>query len=437
MKILGIEMSNYKKIKALNLDLEGKSFCVAGEPDTGKTTVISALWDLITPIADPLMHGEKKGNIRVEIGEPGEEYRIFAERKFTEKTNSISITTDKGRKLTAGTIKDLVNKITYEPLKLLEMKGKDLTRYLLSCAKLPDGFSIARLDSKRETLAEERLEAFRTYDILKKRLGDEPEKTEAIYIEPIKKELSGISEYNSKRERAIIKLESLADNQHDIDAKGFQMSEEIERHKKEIERLKFELEGNRGQLIDIKTQIEVGNKFVKDNPEKDANELNKKLDVAIESNQKAAKREAWDNDFKTTEGAERAYKTLDTKIKKIDIEKKTGLDNAEFPLEGLSVSDGKAYYKGHLLENCGTEKQIYVSTALIASRADGIKAMRIDRAESMGKKVRALVIKTAEKFGVQVCMSRVAEESIDENEITIVDGEYGLDGKDESDYVGE
>lgn len=416
MKILKIEMSNYKKIKALEIEPNGESFVVAGEPDAGKTTVISALWDLLQPISEPLKHGEKSGKIRITLGKDNSEYRIFAERKFTEKTNTISILSSKGEKITKAIIVDLLNKITYEPLKILDMKGKELTDYLLDVAIMPEGFDLHEIEQKRIILESERLDAHRDKDILKKRLGDEPEKvTEIINTEDIHKKLEGIVEHNSEIEKAEIGVNNLIE-ERSIKTKR---TEEIQA---QIDALNIELSNTHDDIIKIGTRIAKGEAWLEENEKRDYTKIKAELDAAEENNKKVEAYDKWLSEQTLYTTAKEKHAEIDTYIKQLDQDKKDGLSKAKFPVDGLTIEDGKVFYQDCLLENCGTEKQIYVSTALVASNIKGIKAMRIDRAESMGKAARQMVIDTAKKFGVQVCMSRVAEESIGDNEIHIIDG---------------
>ena len=118
------------------------------------------------------------------------------------------------------------------------------------------------------------------------------------------------------------------------------------------------------------------------------------------------------------------FDELNSKVKGVDSDKKEALDNAKYPVEGLRIEDGKVYYKDSLLENSGTARQIYVSTALVASTMNGIKAMRIDRAESMSGDDRKALVTSCNKLGIQVLMSRVSESGIVDGEITISEGVY-------------
>jgi predicted ATP-dependent endonuclease of OLD family len=425
MKIIRIEMTNYKKVKALDVRLDGDNLVVAGPPDSGKTTAVSALWDAITPIGEPLTHGERKGSLRVTLGEPGKEYRIFVERKFTPKTNTISIVNQDGKKLTKGTVVDLLNKISYEPLKILDLKGNELTKYLLSCVTLPEGVSLAELDKQRAEKEEIRLEKRRELDIIKKRLPEKPAKVERIDTAGLEQELAGVSGYNvtitNKANECETKVRSLsAANEHiavcesEIDRleralvetkEGLKRSEE---HKQTLEK----------EIAEIKNELE-------STPLKDPSEIQQRLNTARTQNVMADDYDRWLKEEAELTEAEKAFEQADDDVKAVDQWKKDALENAKFPAEGFEVKDGTVYYFGFPFENCGTEKQIRGAASLVAAKMEGeIKVVRIDRAESMGKVARNALLGTCKELGVQVCMSRVTEESIDENEIQIIDGVY-------------
>ena len=47
MKILSVDVVNFKKVEVLHLELDGQNLRVAGTTGQGKTTAISSLWDLM------------------------------------------------------------------------------------------------------------------------------------------------------------------------------------------------------------------------------------------------------------------------------------------------------------------------------------------------------------------------------------------------------
>lgn len=424
MKIIRVEITNYKKIKVFDVILNGKNLVVAGSPNEGKTTAVSALWEVTKSVADAIMHGEKKGVIRVTLGEPEDQYRIFAERVYTPSGNTINITNNDGRKLSAGTVKDLLNKISSDPLALLDKKGNELTKFLLGVAELPEGFDIAKLDSERAELETKRLDANRLRDVLKKQAGDAPEKVEETDTQPIIDELKTVSDHNAKIEVAKEKYKTIKQEETNNNAAIDEWLIEIDQYKTLIETLEHLVDNGRAKSKEIDEKIIIADNWLIENEEKSSEEIKTKLDSANENNKKVAVFEQWVKKNNERTCAELEYKQLDKKVKEIDQKKKDGLANAKFPVEGLNISDNKVYYNDCLLENCGTEIQIKVSAALVASQTSGIKVMRIDRAESMGQKERNWLLETCKELGVQVCMSRVAEEKIYDNEIQIVDGEY-------------
>lgn len=417
VKIIKVDIENYRKIRAFNCKLDGGNLLVAGQPDEGKTTAVSALWDLLESVQDPLRHGAKNGHITITLGYPGEEYQIIAERKFTPKTNTITISDNDGKKVERKTIVELLDKVSRDPLKVMELKGLELTRFLLSCCPLPGGFDIEMLDEDRCHRETQRLEARREYDFISKRVGViAPEKTDRVDIRELDQKLAALRVLKGKR--------------IEVDTELSGINKGLEVGKQKIESLVRELDSVRAAVneeCDLKAEclLDQGNVEAKiEDFGWDENELVTQLENASFINRKADEYESWLEGQGQVKEKKAELDDAEAKVRDIDKTKKEALEAAEYPIDGLSIEDGKVMFKGSLLEACGTEVQMQVSAALVASRIKGIKAMRIDRAESMGAGGRARLLKICKDLGVQVCMSRVTDGETAKGEIQIREGVY-------------
>lgn len=417
MKIIKIDMENFKKIRAFTCELNGGNLVVHGKPDEGKTTAVSALWNVLESKQDILRHGAEKGFVRVTIGEPGNEYQIIAERRFTKKTSSIAIKNSKGEKVEKKIVNDLVDVISDDPLKMLDLKGRALTDFIMKSIILPDGFSIEVSDTARAAKVEERLEAGRELKYSENLLGEEPENVETVDIDAVKAKLDNLEYYiksgESKKSEILILGQKIGLRKQRID--------EI---KIELERLEQECVQSEKCREQVNINLDSARSRFKAEGGLEIENYREQYKNAIEINVKAGLYKKWSESLDMLGKKRLTHSNLDDEIKKIDAEKKKALDSAICPVKNLSIDDGKVYFEGSLLENCGTEKQMFVSASLVASQMDGVKVMRIDRAESMGKDGRAKLIDICNNLGVQVCMSRVSDEEQADGEIRIVNGVY-------------
>ncbi len=417
MKIIKIDIENYKKIRAFNCELNGDNLIISGKPDEGKTTAVSALWELIESIQDPLRHGSKNGHVSVTLGEPENQYRIIAERKFTPKTNVITITDSKGKKVSKDTVKELLDKITRDPLKMMELKGLELTKFLLSCVELPGGYDIDALDDQRKIAEQARLDAHRAYGFIKGQFPEEVEKTEKVDVEKLSERIGTIEKLMVEKDAKNLMIRSKEENKASI-------VNEIEVLKKQIISKQAAYEVIGGYIDEANMERMNTEASLEELNYGSLQELKEQYKNAVDINHKASIYESWVKGQEKVKAAEREYNRLEISVRGIDATKKKALAEAEYPVKGLYIEDGKVLYNGDLLENCGTEKQMLVSASLVASRMKGVKAMRIDRAESMGADARNHLLEICKGLGVQVCMARVTDTTPEKGEVQIVEGVY-------------
>lgn len=417
MKILKIEMENYKKVRVFECELNGDNMIVVGKPDEGKTTAISALWDVIESKQDALRHGAKSGFIRITLGDPDKPYQVIAERKITKKTNSIIIRDAEGKKLDRKSFTDLVYSISADPLKVVDLKGAKLTEFLLACVKMPDGYDIESLDKISLELEQKRLDAFRAIKICERKLGEKPEHAEKVDALKVHEDIVTINTLRDHRD----KIKHEQQRSHEIVER---LNARIDELKNEIIQCESEINVHSEKIAELDMSNENIEAKLQDAGNDLYDEMKRKYENAIAINEKAMVYAQWLEREHELNCAINEHKKIDDKIKKVNKDKKTAMENARYPVDGLVIDDGKVYFEGSLLENCGTEKQIYVSTALVASQINGIKAMRVDRAESMGKEGREALLKVCSDLGIQVCMSIVKDSEPEQNEIKIVQGVY-------------
>lgn len=419
MKLLRIEIMNHKKVKAFSVDLNGENLALSGKTGAGKTTAISALWDIIKATSDPLTHGAEKGRIYVALQDG--KRRIFAERKFTNKTNQtivFSINGADSRKISMSDFKSWFNSLGVNPHKIMDMKPLEQTQTLLNAVLLPKGVSLEGLDKQREEAADKRKVKGQLLDIAKKSIGDEPEKVEPVDTKALIQQLNETNAYNAKIDTA--KAKSLA-----ITADIVHKVEEIESIKKEIQAMQRDLEDAETSLRELKEKKEkIADIWLKNNPKKSVSEIEDKINNAEKVNSKILLWEKWNNNKEAAKALEAEYKALDREVKKLDKMKKETVANAKWPIEGLSVENGNITYNGCLLSNCGHSEQMLICGALAAAsiKEKELHVVRMDGIESMSPEDFKTLQKIFNDKDIQVLSSRVSRGDVEEGEIVIEEG---------------
>lgn len=101
MKVLKFELKNFKLLDDISVDTNGMSVMVTGPNETGKSSILDAIFDLLSNgdlPPNPIKIGEDNASITVEVGEERTQYII--KRTFTEakKEGYLTIETPDGAK---------------------------------------------------------------------------------------------------------------------------------------------------------------------------------------------------------------------------------------------------------------------------------------------------------------------------------------------------
>jgi len=417
MKILQIEVSNYRLIKALLLDLNGENLAVAGKTGQGKTTAISLLWEALKMVGDPVTHGEKKGQIRITLGDG--ETEVFITRSFTAKTAPITIVTSKGKNISASAFADWFCGLGQNPHKIMEMKPKEQAQALLEAVKLPEGVDLGELEVKRAQAASERLDLKRDGERDARALGVEPEKAERVDLSELLQQQNDASEANFERTKIIGDISNAESTLEILKAAATQKANELN-----------QLEQAAKQAANaVDDQIESINQMQSTlttlAPAVDMADVQKSIQDGTIANTKADQWEAWEKQNQALIKLREEYKAKDNQVKELDQAKKDALAAAEWPLEGLSVEDGTIIFNGSPLQQCGNSEQMLVCGALAAETISQHKlhVVRMDGIESMDPEDFKKLSKIFNDKGIQVLSSRVTRGDVDDGELLIVDGE--------------
>jgi len=200
LKILQVEVENYKRLGAFMLELDGDNLAIAGSTNQGKTTAISVLWDLLSVASDPIKKGEKKARIKILLGNGVE--NVVAERIITEKTSKITVHIETvggtKRKITAKEFKTWFSSLAVNPHRILDMKPTEQIKTLISAAHLPEGFNLGEMDQSIKDAEEDRKTTNSVRNRLLAKLGSdtEPEIVERVDPAELFEEIQAAQNHN-------------------------------------------------------------------------------------------------------------------------------------------------------------------------------------------------------------------------------------------------
>ena len=229
-----------------------------------------------------------------------------------------------------------------------------------------------------------------------------------------------------------VSASELIKEQQDILARNGE-NERLRNEKKKLEDYANDLSAQisklNSELTDVLAKLKKARKTVGELHDESTAELEKSISEIDEINRKVRAnldKEKADEDSKTYS---EQYQALTTEIENIRIQKYNLLNNAELPLEGLSVEDKELTYNGYKWDNMSGAEQLKVATAIIRKINPECGFVLLDKLEQMDIDTLKEFAAWLEKEGLQAIATRVS--SGDECSIIIEDG-YALQNTDNS-----
>lgn len=410
MRIIRLEIENQKAIKCFNLDANGNNIEIAGPAGTGKTTAINALWDILSRGKDVLTHGEKKGAVRVSIGdETGTHY--IAERVTTPSKSTVTLYKMLGAKALPMDMKDfeaMLSKLSVNPHKIKDMKPTERIKTLLAAAECD--IDLEALDAEIEEAEQDRLLAGRAANNSKP--VEVPEKEEPVSVSELITKRDAVQEKNQKTRDVLHELDDLKDKQAADEEELGQLSLKVKQLQHDIELRKV--------------RIDKGNEWEKTVDIVETTDLDQQIADAEQINKRAAIYEQAKKDLDNFNMLQAMKKEADDKVKELRESKKQALGSVQWPLDGIAIEDGEITYNGCLLDNLGESEQMLVTSAIARGDIEKheFKVVRLDGIESMSPENYEQLKTMFNEIGVQVLSTRVSRGDEEPNEIVITEGEY-------------
>lgn len=394
MKVIKVELRNFKKHEDLVLDVNGRNIFLLGPNEVGKSSILDSIFFALnsakeTPdskIPEPLTTGKNAGHVIVVVGSDNKEYTIT--RKFTKDNDDrkLTIVTKDGMSTTKlDMLEGLVGYRKVNPFEFVAWgttaEGRRKQLQLIESLLTPDvlkvlndiKYNIAVQDEKLKTANSEKLsldKALTGLGVIEHDL--------LMYAEPIDvtgelNKLTQVQEHNSKRGRAVSKSETI--------------TYEITQHNDEIANLEEKIKDLRSKVEDKqKTKAEVDN-WVAENPLKDEGSIRARIDEAKEHNAKNTLVVKHAETCKKLRTAEFDHINIKFDVEQLQTKRKETIAATKLPIPGLTFDAEQVYLHGLPLH----DKQLATSQimrlafaiALATVKDDKLKLLCIPRGESL------------------------------------------------------
>lgn len=443
MKITRLEVSNFKRIRAVTIEPKGAVVQVRGKNGAGKSSVLDSIAALfggekLCP-KEPIRRGEKEAMVRARVDKYAEFGPVIAERKFRlsedgTTTSTLKLYRDDGLKLDRPQkrLDELIGVLSFDPLQFSRLAPKEQAETLRKLV----GVDFSLLDARRRTAYDARTVANRQVGQLRARLDALPavEAPDALLSaaelleeqdrrraqhdenEGTRRELAAAKErYREVERRIIVGREDIANLEKALsEARALLAADE-----KDLEAAK-----HHGQKV--KAEVEAL-------ADPDLEEIPRKLREVEAVNDRVRQKQARATLAGELAAAEEEAKKFDFEIAAIDAQKQGTLEAAKFPVPGLAFDEAGVTFGGLPLENASDAQQLRISVAIGAALNPGLRAMRVKDGSLLDEDSLELLREEAEKADLQVFLEQVGEGE----GILIVDGQVeGAEAPAEASHVG-
>lgn len=408
-----LEIENVKRIKAVKIEPSATGLTiVGGNNNQGKTSVLDAIaWALGGNKYKP-SQATREGSMVPPTLKITMSNGLVVERKG--KNASLKVIDPNGQKGGQQLLDSFVEELAINLPKFMDGTPKEKADVLLEIIGVGD--QLAELELKEKEIYNQR----HAIGVI----ADQKEKfaKEMTYYPDAPKQLVSISELIQQQQAILAKNGENARKRQNVERIRYDYDQSI----LEVDRLRKLLADAEAKTNKLSEDLKIANTDAMDLHDESTAEIEANIADIDEVNRKV--RANFDKD-KAEEDAKQQreqYNALTNDIESIRQQKRDLLTNADLPLEGLSVDDGKLLYLGQEWDNMSGSQQLMVATAIVRKLKPDCGFVLIDKLEQMDNITLTQFGQWLEQEGLQAIATRVS--TGDECSIIIEDG-YSIENE--------
>ena len=407
IKINKLEIENVKRVKAVKFEPTANGITViGGDNGQGKTSVLDSIaWALggnkFRP-SQPTREGSViPPNLHIVMSNG-----LVVERKG--KNSDLKVIDPDGNKAGQQLLDSFVEELALNLPKFMQQSNKEKANTLLQIIGV--GEQLVALE-KEEQDAYNRRHAIGQIADQKEKFAKEQE-----YYPDAPKELVSASDLIKQQQEILARNGENQKKRENLASIQKLHEEAVNR----VEMLKRELSNAENELAKVIGDLTTASKSAKNLIDESTEELEKSITEVDEINRKVRANLDKDKAEEDARDYREEYDALTTEITEIRKRKTALLDNADLPLEGLSVEDGDLIYNGFKWDNMSGSEQLKVATAIVRKLNPNCGFVLIDKLEQMDVTTLNAFGEWLESEGIQAIATRVS--TGDECSIIIEDG---------------
>lgn len=412
MKIVKLESSNVKRLRAVEVEPSGNVVVVGGRNGQGKTSLLDSIAYVMggeRAICDePVRKGQQKAKVVCTLD------NLVVTRTITAGGGGTLTVSNRD-----GTAKysspqrmldELVGKLTFDPLEFSRMKPAQQLETLRGLV----GLDFSELDARRKKLYDDRTVCGRDVTGRQGQIEALPHYPEApakeVSMESLAAEVEKVNQFNAKQDAAEQKREAVRARIESVDEQIAAADAEIDRlTKHRQERAEF-----KGRLVAEEASLPAPMQRLDAAPIRQQIADSEMVNAKVRAN---ATRAAMQQQF---QAAHDEYDRLTKEIEAIDDQKAKMLQATTFPVAGLGLSENGVEFNGLPFSQASSAEQLRISVAMGLAMNPKLKVLLIRDGSLLDDDSLAMVAEMADAADGQVWIERVGEG--DECSVVIEDG---------------
>jgi predicted ATP-dependent endonuclease of OLD family len=403
IKVQKVKLHNFKVIKDLEKEINGKSIFLTGENGIGKSSFMQAI--KIALGNSDVIPTDMTGEGVIDVTKDGQPYS-FAFKTGKDGKPKLTVTLPNGLKEDKkGIIGGLVGAISFdinEFVKLSESTAGRKKQVQEFKKLLPQEFilGIEEYEKKAKNIYDDRTEIGRKIDTLEGFI-----KESKLFGSDLKTQPVDVSELNKQLEEANAQNAKIKEVKERFEKRTASLEERV----KKIEQLKAELvELERVQVTEETTQKEAA-KWIEKNQPIDTSALIQSINSASETNVLASKAEEHNNKLKQLEEYKEQYGEFTVQYEVTKQAIADAIRDFDSPVEGLSFDDEKLLYNGVPVDanNLSTSEIIHLGVKMMFASNPESGLIFIEHANEIGSKRLKEIMEYAEQYDLQLFFEEV------------------------------
>lgn len=402
-----LEFENVKRIKAVKVEPASTGLTViGGNNNQGKTSVLDAIaWALGGNKYKP-SKATREGSMVPPTLKITMSNGLIVERKG--KNSALKVIDPEGQKAGQQLLDSFVEELAINLPKFMDSTPKEKAQTLLQIIGVGD--QLAELERQEKEYYDKRHAIGVIADQKEKFAKEQP------YYPDAPKEVVSISELIQQQQEILAKNGENARKRQNVAT----IKQNYDFTSQEVERLRAELATAEEKQATLAKDLEIAQKDALDLHDESTAEIEANIASIDETNRKVRANLDKDKAEEDAKQQREEYKLMSNKVEKMRQAQRDLLTNADLPLEGLSVYDGKLLYQDQEWDNMSGSQQLIVATAIIRKLKPDCGFVLIDKLEQMDKQTLEQFGQWLEKEGLQAIATRVS--TGDECSIIIEDG---------------